>query len=123
MDLYVISPVCTSCLDFLIISERLSQYSEYLSGLDTVVPQNPYQEYTMYLQYPGICTARGQFISFDYCFDAFFNSIQTQTHEGRTSEDEITVYKSLGVGIQDIISAQFVLEEAEKHDLGLVVDF
>ncbi len=47
----------------------------------------------------------------------------TGEHSGRTYNDEITVYKSLGVGIQDIVTAQHVLEEAQKQNMGVMVDF
>jgi ornithine cyclodeaminase len=41
---------------------------------------------------------------------------------GRESDDEITFYKSMGVPIQDLITAQFVEKQAIDQDLGTVID-
>ncbi len=42
--------------------------------------------------------------------------------EGRTSADEITMYKSLGVAAQDLASAQAIWAAAEREGSGLEVD-
>ena len=42
--------------------------------------------------------------------------------KGRTSPEEVTIYKSLGVIAQDLASASYVLAEAERLGLGVVVD-
>ncbi|MHA2098717.1 MAG: ornithine cyclodeaminase family protein [Candidatus Kariarchaeaceae archaeon] len=44
-------------------------------------------------------------------------------HPGRKIEDEITIYKSLGVGIQDIIVANYVYEWAKENSKGQSVEF
>ena len=42
----------------------------------------------------------------------------TSKKAGRSSQDEITLYKSLGVGIQDIVTADHVLSLAIEKDIG-----
>ena len=42
---------------------------------------------------------------------------------GRTSSDEMTLYKSLGVATQDLFAAQWVYEKAVAQGIGIVVDF
>ena len=42
---------------------------------------------------------------------------------GRTSPDEITLFKSLGLAIEDLASAAFLYEKAQRLRRGLVVDF
>jgi ornithine cyclodeaminase/alanine dehydrogenase-like protein (mu-crystallin family) len=41
---------------------------------------------------------------------------------GRESEDEITYYKSMGVPIQDLVTAQFVEARAIERGVGTVID-
>ena len=41
--------------------------------------------------------------------------------EGRTSEDEITLFKSLGIGVEDLAAGELVLTRAEAEDAGTVV--
>ena len=41
---------------------------------------------------------------------------------GRTSADQITLYKSVGVAVQDAVAAQLVLEAAEKQGIGREVE-
>ncbi|MHA2249548.1 MAG: ornithine cyclodeaminase family protein [Candidatus Kariarchaeaceae archaeon] len=42
-------------------------------------------------------------------------------HPGRTSDTEITIYKSLGLGIQDLSTAQYVFNEAKQSGLGTII--
>ena len=42
---------------------------------------------------------------------------------GRQSSDEITLYKSLGLGVEDIASAHYIYEKAIEQDLGTWVDW
>jgi len=42
---------------------------------------------------------------------------------GRTSGEEITLYKSLGIAPQDLASAHFVLHRARERGVGQVIDF
>lgn len=42
---------------------------------------------------------------------------------GRTSNDQITFFKSCGVAVQDAVAARIALDNAEKHDIGQVVPF
>jgi len=41
---------------------------------------------------------------------------------GRTSEEEITIFDSTGIALQDLLTAEHVLKTAEKRGLGSVVD-
>lgn len=42
---------------------------------------------------------------------------------GRTSPDEITLFKSLGLGVEDLFSAEFLFEKAQKEGAGTWVEF
>ena len=44
-------------------------------------------------------------------------------HPGRTSNDEITVFKSLGLAIEDLASAAHVYEKAQAQAVGTWVEF
>ncbi|MCH8906907.1 MAG: ornithine cyclodeaminase family protein [Candidatus Heimdallarchaeota archaeon] len=43
------------------------------------------------------------------------------THQGRSSDNEITLYKSLGVGIQDIVTANFLANIAQERGFGTTI--
>lgn len=43
-------------------------------------------------------------------------------HEGRTSEDEVTLFDSSGVAIQDLVCAQAVLERARTAGVGTLLN-
>ena len=40
---------------------------------------------------------------------------------GRTSEEEITIFKSVGVAVQDAATAHLILERAIEKNLGKIV--
>lgn len=42
---------------------------------------------------------------------------------GRTNPDEITLFKSLGLAIEDLAAAQYVYEQAERRNAGSRVEF
>lgn len=44
-------------------------------------------------------------------------------HAGRTSPEEITLYKSLGFGALDLATLELALELAERHNLGTRIDW
>ena len=44
------------------------------------------------------------------------------TRPGRSSRDEITLYKSVGVAVQDVAAAALVLEAARERSLGRVIE-
>lgn len=44
------------------------------------------------------------------------------TISGRTSRDEITMFKSLGLAIEDLASAQFIYDAAAKQEIGTWVE-
>jgi ornithine cyclodeaminase len=43
--------------------------------------------------------------------------------EGRTSPDEITVFKSLGIAIEDLATAQYVYQRALETGTGTRIPF
>jgi alanine dehydrogenase len=44
------------------------------------------------------------------------------TKQGRTSPEQITLYKSVGVAVQDVAAAALVLEAARERSLGRVIE-
>jgi ornithine cyclodeaminase/alanine dehydrogenase-like protein (mu-crystallin family) len=44
-------------------------------------------------------------------------------HPGRTRDDELTVFKSLGLGVEDLASADLVVRTARERGVGVEVDF
>ena len=44
-------------------------------------------------------------------------------HPGRTSDDELTVFKSLGLGVEDLATAELVVRLAREQGVGTEVDF
>ena len=43
--------------------------------------------------------------------------------KGRTSKDELTVFKSLGLAVEDLASAQFLFQKAQRSGSGTWVEF
>jgi ornithine cyclodeaminase len=43
--------------------------------------------------------------------------------QGRTSPREITLFKSLGLAIEDVVSAEYVFRKAKSENVGTWVDF
>ncbi len=54
---------------------------------------------------------------------ATLGEIINHTKPGRTSPDEITLFKSLGLGVEDIAAAHFVYTRAQMEGCGLSVPF
>jgi ornithine cyclodeaminase/alanine dehydrogenase-like protein (mu-crystallin family) len=44
-------------------------------------------------------------------------------HPGRQSDDELTVFKSLGIGVEDLAAAELVVARARERGVGLEVEF
>src|SRR5262249_22093253 len=44
------------------------------------------------------------------------------TRSGRTSDDQITLFRSLGLGIEDLAAAEHVVAKAHDQGIGVVVD-
>ena len=42
---------------------------------------------------------------------------------GRGSEEEITIYKSLGIAVEDLVSVAFLYDEAKRQSAGTWIDF
>lgn len=42
---------------------------------------------------------------------------------GRTSEDQITLFKSLGLAIEDVVCAEYLYQKAQAQNIGSWVDF
>ena len=45
------------------------------------------------------------------------------SHPGRTSDDELTVFKSLGLGVEDLAAAELVVRKAREQGIGTEVEF
>lgn len=54
---------------------------------------------------------------------AELGEIVTGKKRGRTSETEITLFKSVGIAIEDIATAVYVLEQAELKESGTPMTF
>ena len=47
----------------------------------------------------------------------------TGAKQGRTSEDQITLFKSLGLAIEDVVCAEYLYQKAQAQNIGSWVDF
>jgi ornithine cyclodeaminase len=54
---------------------------------------------------------------------AELGEILTGAAPGRTSHDEITLFKSLGLAIEDLASAAYLYETAQREGIGTWIDF
>jgi ornithine cyclodeaminase len=54
---------------------------------------------------------------------AEIGELLTGRAEGRKSETEITLFKSLGLAVEDLASAAFLYEKARRFGRGTIVDF
>jgi ornithine cyclodeaminase/alanine dehydrogenase-like protein (mu-crystallin family) len=45
------------------------------------------------------------------------------THPGRTGDDELTVFESLGLAVEDLFAAEYLMERAHQTGRGQAVDF
>ena len=45
------------------------------------------------------------------------------SHPGRTSRDEITVFKSLGLAVEDLAAAEHLLRTAAEASRGTTIEF
>ena len=45
------------------------------------------------------------------------------TRAGRTDKDQITVFESLGLAIQDVAAAASIVARAQREGIGVVIDF
>jgi ornithine cyclodeaminase/alanine dehydrogenase-like protein (mu-crystallin family) len=54
---------------------------------------------------------------------AEIGEILAGTHPGRTAEDELTVFKSLGLAVEDLAAAEYVVRRAEETGTGATVEF
>ncbi|MGZ4178961.1 MAG: ornithine cyclodeaminase family protein, partial [Solirubrobacteraceae bacterium] len=44
------------------------------------------------------------------------------THPGRASDDEFTLFRSLGIGVEDLAAAQVAVDVARRQGLGTEVE-
>ena len=44
-------------------------------------------------------------------------------HPGRASSDELTVFKSLGLAVEDLAAAELIVRKAREQGLGTEVEF
>jgi ornithine cyclodeaminase/alanine dehydrogenase-like protein (mu-crystallin family) len=52
---------------------------------------------------------------------AELGEVYTGEHPGRTDDEEITLYKSVGVAVQDAVAAALVLQAARDRGAGVDV--
>jgi ornithine cyclodeaminase len=54
---------------------------------------------------------------------AELSDVVSGSHAGRTATEEITIFKSLGLAIEDLAAAAYVYQEAANKNLGKWIDF
>jgi ornithine cyclodeaminase/alanine dehydrogenase-like protein (mu-crystallin family) len=54
---------------------------------------------------------------------AEIGEILTGAHPGRTAPDELTVFKSLGIAVEDLAAAEYVVRRAQETGTGTTVEF
>ena len=54
--------------------------------------------------------------------DAEIGEVLAKSKSGRTNQDEITIYKSVGIAIQDVATANLVYRKALDKRVGTTVD-
>jgi ornithine cyclodeaminase len=54
---------------------------------------------------------------------AELGELLTGAHPGRASDDELTVFKSLGIAVEDLAAAELVVRRAREAGAGVEVDF
>jgi ornithine cyclodeaminase/alanine dehydrogenase-like protein (mu-crystallin family) len=54
---------------------------------------------------------------------AEIGEILTGAHPGRTAPDELTVFKSLGLAVEDLAAAEYVVRRAQETGIGTTVEF
>jgi ornithine cyclodeaminase/alanine dehydrogenase-like protein (mu-crystallin family) len=55
--------------------------------------------------------------------EAELGEVLTGMHPGRRDENELTVFKSLGIGVEDLAAAELVVRRARERGVGAEVDF
>jgi ornithine cyclodeaminase len=55
--------------------------------------------------------------------EAELGEVLAGMHPGREHEDEVTVFESLGIAVEDLASAELVLRRARERGVGVEVDF
>ena len=54
---------------------------------------------------------------------ALYREVLAGMHPGREHEDEITVFKSLGIAVEDLASAELVVRRARERGVGVEAPF
>jgi ornithine cyclodeaminase/alanine dehydrogenase-like protein (mu-crystallin family) len=54
---------------------------------------------------------------------AELGELLTGKRQGRTSDDQFTLFRSLGLAAEDLAAAEYVLERGKESGLGITVDF
>ena len=54
---------------------------------------------------------------------AEIGEILTGKHPGRTAPDELTVFKSLGLAVEDLAAAEYIVRRAQESGVGTTVEF
>jgi ornithine cyclodeaminase/alanine dehydrogenase-like protein (mu-crystallin family) len=53
---------------------------------------------------------------------AELGEVVSGSHAGRTDDDELTLFRSLGIGVEDLAAAQVAVENARRNGLGTEVE-
>ena len=56
-------------------------------------------------------------------FETTLDDVLAGRSRGRDSQDQITLFKSVGLAIQDAAAAQAAVRRATEQDLGTMIDF
>jgi len=59
----------------------------------------------------------------DEQIDAELGEVLTGAHAGRSTDDELTVFKSLGLAVEDLAAAELVVGKAREQGAGTEVEF
>ncbi len=87
--------------------------------LDEQVVRAAYRVIDAYASQPEA----GDLVLADVAPDAELGEVVTGARPGRTSPEQITLFKSVGLAVQDAAAAGAVLREAERVGLGTLVPF
>jgi ornithine cyclodeaminase len=105
----------------------IGSYQPHMQELDAVLLQRAdkifFDSKDAVLQESGdiIIPLRDGMIT-EHSFTGELGALITGQVEGRTSDEEIIIFKSVGIGIQDLISANFIYKKAIVGKIGVTLE-
>ena len=60
----------------------------------------------------------GELVGFDRSIGTELGEVLLGRGSGRQSQDEITVYKAMGIAMEDMVAAHLVYERARREEAG-----